>query len=63
MASAAELASARGFARMHLTVQTENHRAIRFYEKLGWDRVADGDAWEGAMAMSIADSMAPSRDL
>lgn len=26
----------RGFGKMHLTVDAENHRAIRFYEKLGY---------------------------
>jgi len=37
-----------GFAAMNLTVDVDNHRAIRFYEKHGWRR--DGtDAWAGRM--------------
>jgi ribosomal protein S18 acetylase RimI-like enzyme len=31
----------RGFKKMHLTVDVENHRAIRFYEKLGYFKVED----------------------
>jgi len=52
---AAELAaSADGLSRMHLTVQTENGRAVAFYEKLGWERKPDADGWHGAMTKSIA---------
>jgi len=52
---AAEAAAADdGLMRMHLTVQTENGRAIAFYEKLGWKRQPDADGWHGAMTKSIA---------
>lgn len=39
----------RGFALMHLSVRPENVRAVRFYEKCGWERrEADGE-WKGIM--------------
>lgn len=53
MAEAEGAATALGFARMHLTVQPENGRAIAFYEKLGWARKAASDGWQGAMTKAI----------
>jgi len=46
-------ALARGFRRMRLTVATDNYRAIRFYEKLGWYRVQQGERWYGYMEKLI----------
>jgi ribosomal protein S18 acetylase RimI-like enzyme len=40
----------RSFSRMDLTVSPDNHRAIRFYERLGWSRdVRASGVWSGAM--------------
>jgi ribosomal protein S18 acetylase RimI-like enzyme len=44
----------RGVDRMHLTVATDNARAIRFYEKLGWFKVPPGDGWGGRMEKVVA---------
>lgn len=50
---AAEAASREGaFSRMHLTVSPENIQAIRFYERLGWTRVAE-ENWQGRMMKSL----------
>lgn len=43
----------RGFRCMHLTVATDNHRAIAFYEKLGWRKVPPGEAWAGRMEKEL----------
>lgn len=54
--SAAEAAAAmRGFERMNLTVNPDNGRAIRFYERLGWERVDDENGWGGRMIKWIGD--------
>jgi ribosomal protein S18 acetylase RimI-like enzyme len=45
----------RGFGHMHLSVQPSNLQAVRFYEELGWSRVAPGSAWRGVMEKSVAD--------
>jgi ribosomal protein S18 acetylase RimI-like enzyme len=47
-----------GFTRMHLTVAPENHRAVRFYEHLRWDRVEADGQWRGAMR-KVLDTAAP----
>ena len=39
-----------GFHQMHLSVDTINQQAIRFYERLGWQRVVEhGGEWHGYM--------------
>jgi ribosomal protein S18 acetylase RimI-like enzyme len=38
-----------GFKRMHLSVRPENIRAVRFYEKYGWERVSTAGQWTGRM--------------
>jgi ribosomal protein S18 acetylase RimI-like enzyme len=43
----------RGCPRMHLTVRTDNARAVRFYEKCGWTRVPPGPAWAGRMEKAL----------
>lgn len=49
--TAAEVAAAdRGFERMRLSVDVNNHRATRFYEREGWERVIpESGQWEGKM--------------
>jgi len=54
MEAAEAEARRRGFARMHLSVDPGNQRAIRFYEGLGWTRVVGGPEWRGEMARCIA---------
>lgn len=49
MEDAEREARARGFHHMHLTVATDNVRAIRFYEKTGWRKVPEGEDWAGYM--------------
>ncbi len=52
----AETAARRGgFDRMHLTVDVDNGRAIRFYERLGWERVAVDGRWTGRMVKRLSD--------
>ena len=38
---------------MELTVNVDNARAIRFYERLGWRRVVDGEGWKGRMTRDL----------
>lgn len=52
MAEAERTARAAGYERMHLTVRVDNHRAIAFYERLGWHRAAD-EPWSGLMTKSL----------
>ncbi len=42
----------RGFDRMHLSVNPDNAGAVRFYERLGWDRRGVGKEWKGLMTKS-----------
>ena len=42
-------AQSRGFARMHLSVSPENGKAIRFYEREGWQKVDEEGTWKGQM--------------
>jgi ribosomal protein S18 acetylase RimI-like enzyme len=43
-----------GFTQIELSVFTDNHRAIRFYERMGWRRVPATGEWNGLMAKSLA---------
>lgn len=38
-----------GYKRMHLTVSPDNEKAIRFYEKLSWQKSAPDESWKGSM--------------
>lgn len=38
-----------GFRQMDLTVHPSNTKAIKFYERLGWQKTFQGDAWKGVM--------------
>lgn len=43
----------RGFSRMGLTVHPSNGRAVRFYEKMGWQRDMMDSSWDGHMSKAI----------
>ncbi len=53
VAAVEDVARARGFDRIGLTVDAGNDAAIRFYEALGWVRTPAGAAWSGRMERSI----------
>jgi len=55
MARAELEARALGCVQMNLTVNPENNRAVRFYEKVGWGRQLDRDGWSGAMIKRLTD--------
>jgi ribosomal protein S18 acetylase RimI-like enzyme len=44
----------RGFSRMALTVSPENEKAVRFYERLGWERDSADADWHGSMLKWLA---------
>lgn len=46
-------AKERGLHQLHLTVEPVNLRAVRFYERLGWHRVVDTEAWKGEMVKDL----------
>lgn len=52
----------RGFARMHLTVHPSNTRAVRFYEKMGWQRDTVDGEWEGSMSKVLKTAASMSAD-
>ncbi|QQS42013.1 MAG: GNAT family N-acetyltransferase [Acidobacteriota bacterium] len=41
------------FSRMDLTVNPENHSAIRFYEKLNWVKQVKNESWKGVMVKKL----------
>jgi ribosomal protein S18 acetylase RimI-like enzyme len=49
MQRARALASENGFHVMTLMVNPENHQAVRFYEKIGWERALMNGEWRGNM--------------
>jgi ribosomal protein S18 acetylase RimI-like enzyme len=48
------IAIKRNFARMGLTVHPSNVRAVRFYEKMGWQRALHNGVWTGSMVKYIS---------
>lgn len=42
-----------GYSRLHLSVHPENLRAVKFYEKLGWERSSPTENWDGKMFKNI----------
>lgn len=54
MDSCDRIARERGFAEMDLTVHPENLAGVRFYEALGWRRVAGPSGWKGEMRKTLA---------
>jgi ribosomal protein S18 acetylase RimI-like enzyme len=53
MSEAEERARRIGFDRMVLSVHPHNHRAVRFYEGLGWMRSSLEASWNGAMEKQL----------
>lgn len=53
MFEAERTARAGGFNEMLLTVQTDNHRAISFYESLSWKKTLIQDDWRGEMKKAL----------
>lgn len=53
MDTAEKTALAQGYQQMHLSVATENHNAIAFYERLGWQKEPDA-GWNGFMFKSLS---------
>jgi ribosomal protein S18 acetylase RimI-like enzyme len=45
-----QVAIERGFTRMVLTVHPSNSRAVRFYEKMGWQKDEVDGVWSGHMS-------------
>jgi ribosomal protein S18 acetylase RimI-like enzyme len=54
MAQSESIARARGFSQMDLTVHPENEQALRFYERLGWERIVRDGVWGGGMRKPLA---------
>lgn len=48
-----QVAIERGFTYMDLTVHPSNKRAVRFYEKMGWQRDVKDGQWDGHMSKTI----------
>jgi ribosomal protein S18 acetylase RimI-like enzyme len=48
-----KIACEHGIARVYLSVNPTNSLALQFYEKQGWHRSQDRDAWNGAMWKNI----------
>ncbi len=46
----------KGFRQMHLTVHPDNHQAVRFYERLGWQRRDTEGVWQGVMEKHLSSS-------
>jgi ribosomal protein S18 acetylase RimI-like enzyme len=42
-----------GIYEMHLSVEVDNQKAVRFYEKLGWEKVPSNDPTTITMKKSI----------
>jgi ribosomal protein S18 acetylase RimI-like enzyme len=49
MAEAENMSHCLGARRMYLTVRPDNHRAIAFYERLGWVKAVQEGFWDGRM--------------
>ncbi|MFZ5984787.1 MAG: GNAT family N-acetyltransferase [Acidobacteriota bacterium] len=61
MDDAEQEACRRGFCHMHLSVDVHNARAIRFYEKEGWQKVFLDGAWAGTMTKLLHESLSGKR--
>lgn len=48
-----DVAIAREFTALHLTVSPDNHGAVQFYKDLGWYPVPDGERWDGFMRKEL----------
>jgi ribosomal protein S18 acetylase RimI-like enzyme len=55
MFEAERIARSRSFKEMQLTVQTNNHQAIAFYQSLSWGKYLLDGTWQGEMRKSLVD--------
>ena len=53
MRNAETAARTLGFNQMHLTVNPDNDQAVRFYEKLNWNKFQTVDGWTGSMRKAV----------
>lgn len=53
MDDAEKMAIELDFSKMDLTVNPENHSAIRFYERLNWVKQVKNDSWNGVMIKTL----------
>lgn len=53
MKESEDIARKHGFREMSLTVHPDNHRAIRFYVSLDWEKLSKNGVWGGEMRKSI----------
>ena len=53
MATAEQVAITQGFTQMHLTVNPNNNQAIKFYEKLSWEKTLTQGEWTGSMKKAL----------
>lgn len=44
-----QLARQRGCSEIHLSVYLDNFRAIKLYERMGWEKRAPDGVWQGFM--------------
>ncbi|HTL46804.1 MAG TPA: GNAT family N-acetyltransferase [Verrucomicrobiae bacterium] len=58
MDASQEIALARGFLKMDLSVNPSNRGAISFYESLGWKKTGDGTDWNGCMIKNLEKEIA-----
>lgn len=54
LVEAERIAIRQGFPTMHLTVQANNHQAICFYEKMGWNKRKASGVWNGGMTKRLS---------
>ena len=55
MAHAESVARIQQFPQMQLSVAPDNQQAVRFYERLGWQRIVKpGHEWKGDMIKPLA---------
>jgi GNAT superfamily N-acetyltransferase len=57
MAAAEEYARASGFGECGLSVAVDNHRAVRFYLKLGWEKELEEGTWKGRMRKRLSEGV------
>jgi ribosomal protein S18 acetylase RimI-like enzyme len=53
MAETERVATQLQFRQMDLSVRIDNHRAIRFYEGLGWFKYMEVETWNGVMKRNL----------
>lgn len=44
----------KGYPQLHLTVHPENLSAVKFYQKLGWQKMPSEENWSGSMIKTLS---------